>query len=47
MSNEDLYKEALDAINELFADRSVSTEKAEENLKSLRDEIEILIDSLE
>ena len=36
----------LDAINKLFADSSVSKEKAEENLISLKDEIEVMIDSL-
>ena len=46
MDNDELYKEALVAINKLFFDRSVSQEKAIENLEGLRDEIDILIDSL-
>jgi len=46
MNNEDLYKEALKAINALFADRSVGVKKALSNLKSLQDEIEILVESL-
>ena len=46
MSNEELYKEALEAINKLFSDRSVSQEKAVENLEGLRDEIDILLDAL-
>jgi len=47
MSNEELYKAALDAINKLFSDRSVSKEKAVENLECLRDEIDTLIESLQ
>jgi len=46
MKNEELYKAALKAINALFADRSVSQEKAVENLEGLKEEIEILIESL-
>lgn len=47
MSNEELYKETMDAIEELYADRSVSKEKAIENLKGLISEIENMIESLE
>ena len=46
MSNEVLYKRAMDAITALFSDDSVSTSKAKENMRSLCDEIEMLIDSL-
>lgn len=46
MSNEQLYQDALDAVNKLFSDKSVSQSKARENLKSLRDEIDLLIDTL-
>jgi len=47
MNNEELYKAALKAINELFSDRSVSKEKAVDNLESLREEIDILIETLQ
>ena len=47
MSNEDLYQMAVQAINELFSDTSVSKETAIGNLRSLRDEIDTLIESLE
>ena len=43
MNNEELYKAALNAINKLFSDMSVSKEKAVENLENLKDEIDILI----
>jgi len=46
MNNEELYQAALKAINALFVDRSVDADKAKENLEGLRDEIEILLDSL-
>jgi len=45
-NNEELYKDALEAINNLFADKSVSVESAISNLENLRDEIDLLIDSL-
>jgi hypothetical protein len=47
MNNEELYKNALDAINKLFSDRSVSKEKAIENLEGLKEEIDTLIETLE
>ena len=46
MENEDLYEKAMDSIRKLFSDRNVSTEKTIENMNGLRDEIEILLDSL-
>jgi hypothetical protein len=46
MSNEQLYKNALEAINKLFADTSISKEAAIENLEGLKDEIDVMIDSL-
>ncbi len=45
--NERLYDEALAAINRMFSDRSVSPEKTRENLRGLRDEIELLIDAIQ
>ena len=45
--NEKLYDRANQAIHDLFMDQSVSKEKAKENLQGLRDEIDILIDSLD
>lgn len=47
MDNEALYEGALKAVTTLFSDTSVSKEKAKENLESLRDEIDIMIDSLD
>lgn len=44
--NERLYDIALEAINELFFDKSVSQEMVKENLEALISEIQILIDSL-
>jgi hypothetical protein len=44
--NEKLYDEALAAINRMFFDRTVSPETARENLRGLRDEIEMLIDAI-
>lgn len=44
--NEELYQEALKAINKLFGDTSVSQGKARENLENLIDEIQVMIDSL-
>ena len=46
MSNEALYEAALEAISDLFGDRSVSKGTAKENLKNLKGEIDIFIDSL-
>ena len=45
--NEKLYDEALAAINRMFSDRNVSPETTRENLRGLRDEIEMLIDAIE
>lgn len=41
-----LYEAAIRAIKNLFNDRSVSQEQAKANLQALRDEIDILIESL-
>jgi len=46
MSNEELYEAALKAIRDLFSDRSVDNDTARENLNGLRDEIDMLLDSL-
>lgn len=45
--NDELYKKALDAIKELFGDDSVGQSKARENLEALKDEIDVMIDTLE
>lgn len=37
---------ALRAINALFSDTSVTRKQTKENLESLRDEIDILLDTL-
>ena len=47
MDNERLYEKALEAITELFSDSSVSRGTAIENLESLIQEIQIMIDSLD
>lgn len=44
--NENLYNKALQAIRDLFNDTSVSPDKCRENLKSLIEEMEIMIESL-
>ena len=39
------YDEALNAINRMYSDRSVSPREAtRENLRGLRDEIDLLLD---
>lgn len=45
--NELLYKAAMEAINKLFCDQSVSPETTKENLNTLKDEIDMLLDSME
>ena len=45
MDNEQLYENALEAITELFSDTSVSQGKAVENLESLIQEIQTMIES--
>jgi len=47
MNNDELYNQALEAIQELFGDTSVSTEDAIANLESLIGEIEVMISTLE
>lgn len=46
-TNDMLYEDALEAINALFSDRSVSVTECIKNLNELIGEIERLIDSLE
>lgn len=45
--NEALYEKAMEAIMELYSDTSVSRAEAKVNLKSLMDEIRILLETLE
>ena len=45
--NETLYHEALEAINRLFSDKTVSIDQCVENLNSLIQEIEMKIDCLD
>jgi len=40
------YDRALEAINEMFSDRSVSVDETRRNLKSLISEIEVMLDAL-
>ena len=47
MTNEELYKNALEAIEKLFGDMSVSQQKARENLEDLLDEIKIMLEGME
>lgn len=47
MKNEQLYKIALDAIKELYNDQSVSIEDAIVNLESLKEEIDVFLDTLQ
>jgi hypothetical protein len=47
VDNHELYEAAVDAITKLFSDRSVSQTTARNNLLSLKDEIDMMIDSLD
>lgn len=47
MTNDELYKAALKAINKLFSDTSVSAEEAIVSLNTLIDEIRVMVESLE
>ncbi len=47
MTNTELYDRAVKAIQELHNDKSVSKEKAIENLETLKDEIEMMIEGLQ
>lgn len=46
MDHEELVEKAKDAINKVFGDQSVSRRETKESLKDLRDEIDILLDTL-
>ena len=41
-----LYERAKEAIDELYSDKSVSRAKTRQSLKALRDEIDLLIETL-
>lgn len=45
--NDKFYEAALTAITKLFNDQSVSIEQARNNLESLKEEIEILLETIE
>lgn len=45
-SNDELYKKAMDAINELFSDTSVSKEETLRSMNALIGEIEMLKEAL-
>lgn len=47
MNNDDLYERALSAINKMNADPSASLTEALDNLRGLRDEIEMLMDGIQ
>lgn len=47
MLNDELYEMALQSINNLFSDTSVSKETAKYNLESLIEEIKTMLESLE
>ena len=46
-NEEELYEQAVEAITKLFGDRSVSQATCRDNLLSLKDEIDVMLDSLE
>ena len=46
-SNDELYEKVKAAITDLYNDRSVSMEKAMENMNGLQEEIGTFIDCLE
>ncbi len=43
----DKYEKALEAINEVYSDKSVSAEETIDSLNGLKDEIDVFIDALE
>ena len=43
----DTYKKALQAIKDLFSDKSKTVDEAYSDLQALKDEIDILLDSME
>ena len=45
-NNEELYQAAIDAITELFSDKSVSVSDCRANLEGLIEEIKMLLESL-
>ena len=47
MTNKELYDRAVEVINDLFNDTSVSQEDARANLQSLVEEIGVKLESLE
>lgn len=47
MKNDTLYENVIMAINKLFFDDSVSQEVARLNLENLKEEIDLLIETLE
>ena len=47
MTHDQLYEYALQQINKLMSDTSVSQEQTAESLVSLKEEIDELLDSLE
>ena len=47
MDHEELYKLAVQAIDNLFSDTSVSQEKTAESLKALKEHIDMSLESLE
>jgi len=46
MKNDELYKQAMKSISDLFSDQSVSPEETITNLNAIIDEIEIMIESI-
>jgi len=46
MENDELYQEALDAIGNLFNDKSVDQQQCIENFENLQNEMDAMIDSL-
>lgn len=46
MRNEQLYKAAVEAIQRIFKDESVSQETARQTLMALQEEIDLLLDAL-
>jgi hypothetical protein len=46
MDNDELLQKTKDALTALFSDTSVSRSKARENLRDVRDEIDVMLDTL-
>ena len=47
MEHKELVKKAIEAINDVFTDNSVSPEETVESLRSLKAEVQLLIETMQ